>query len=132
MKVHLPFRYRPLNDPDLGLRLPFGVDPVSLNHFSSFPSGHAMLLCPQRSAMDALPLVGRSGGRLDIVGDLFAAALSWRPLGKRLLRRRRGWRVALMLLLCRLIDATGLPDRVVRFSATHPPGVLRHCVAGRP
>jgi membrane-associated phospholipid phosphatase len=43
MKVHLPFRYRPLNDPDLGLRLPFGVDPVSLNHFSSFPSGHAML-----------------------------------------------------------------------------------------
>ena len=43
LKVHLPFRYRPLNDPDLGLRLPFGVDPVSLNHFSSFPSGHAML-----------------------------------------------------------------------------------------
>jgi undecaprenyl-diphosphatase len=29
--------------------------------------------------------------------------------------------VALMLLLCRLISATGLPDRVVRFSATHPP-----------
>ena len=29
--------------------------------------------------------------------------------------------VALMLLLCRLIGATGLPDRVVRFSATHPP-----------
>jgi len=28
--------------------------------------------------------------------------------------------VALMLLLCRLIGATGLPDRVVRFSATHP------------
>jgi undecaprenyl-diphosphatase len=29
--------------------------------------------------------------------------------------------VALMLLLCRLIGATGLPDRVVRFSAAHPP-----------
>jgi hypothetical protein len=29
--------------------------------------------------------------------------------------------VALMLLLCRLIGATGLPDRIVRFSATHPP-----------
>ena len=27
--------------------------------------------------------------------------------------------VALMLLLCRLIGATGLPDRVVRFSAMH-------------
>ena len=42
--LFLPFRYHPLNDPDLGLRLPFGVDPTSLNHFSSFPSGHAMLL----------------------------------------------------------------------------------------
>jgi undecaprenyl-diphosphatase len=29
--------------------------------------------------------------------------------------------VALMLLLCRLISATRLPDRVVRFSATHSP-----------
>jgi undecaprenyl-diphosphatase len=29
--------------------------------------------------------------------------------------------VVLMLLLCRLIGASGLPDRVVGFSATHPP-----------
>jgi len=29
--------------------------------------------------------------------------------------------VALMLLLRRRIGATGLPDRVVRFSATNPP-----------
>ena len=29
--------------------------------------------------------------------------------------------VALMLLLCRLIGATGLPDRVVRLGAMHPP-----------
>jgi len=29
--------------------------------------------------------------------------------------------VALMLLLCRLIGATGLPDRVLRFSAAHLP-----------
>jgi undecaprenyl-diphosphatase len=28
--------------------------------------------------------------------------------------------VVLMLLLCRIIGAAGLPDRVVRFSATHP------------
>jgi hypothetical protein len=26
-----------------------------------------------------------------------------------------------MLVLCRLIGATGLPDRVLRLSATHPP-----------
>jgi hypothetical protein len=29
--------------------------------------------------------------------------------------------VALMLVLCRLIGATGLLDRVLRFSATRPP-----------
>ena len=34
LKVLLPFRYHPLNDPDLGLRLPFGVDPTPLNYFS--------------------------------------------------------------------------------------------------
>lgn len=38
--------------------------------------------------------------------------------------------VALMLLLCRLIGATGLPDRVVRFSAAHPR--LHYCMAVRP
>jgi undecaprenyl-diphosphatase len=29
--------------------------------------------------------------------------------------------VTLMILLCRLVGATGLPDRILRFSATHPP-----------
>jgi membrane-associated phospholipid phosphatase len=43
LKILLPSRYRPLIDQDLGLRLPFGVDPTSLNHFNAFPSGHAML-----------------------------------------------------------------------------------------
>ena len=65
LKVLLPFHYRPLNDADLGLRLPFGGDHASFNHFSAF-----------RSAVDAFTLVGRSGGRLDVVGDLFATALS--------------------------------------------------------
>jgi undecaprenyl-diphosphatase len=120
LKVLLPFRYRPLNDPDLGLRLPFGVDP-SLNHFSAFPSGHAMLffaLC--------VPLWMRSRwlGVAAAVWTLLAICLP-------LLHRGDHWAsdiftgavvgVALMLLLCRLIGATGLPDRVVRFSATHPP-----------
>jgi undecaprenyl-diphosphatase len=121
LKVHLPFRYRPLNDPDLGLRLPFGVDPVSLNHFSSFPSGHAMLFFAL-----SVPLWIRSRW-------LGAAAAGWTLLAicSPLLHLGDHWAsdifagavfgVALMLLLCRLIDATTLPDRVVRFSASHPP-----------
>jgi undecaprenyl-diphosphatase len=120
LKVLLPFRYRPLSDPDLGLRLPFGVDPTSLNHFSSFPSGHAMLffaLC--------VPLWMRSRwlGAAAAVWTLLAICLPLLHLGDH-------WAsdifvgavvgVVLMLLLCRLIGAAGLPDRVVRFSAVHP------------
>ena len=120
LKILLPFRYRPLNEPDLGLRLPFGVDPTSLNHSSSFPSGHAMLffaLC--------VPLWMRSRwlGAAAAVWTLLAICLPLLHLGDH-------WAsdifvgavigVALMLLLCRLIGATGLPDRMVRFSAMHP------------
>jgi hypothetical protein len=46
-----------------------------------------------------------SDAALSLASDIFAGAV----IG-----------VALMLLLCRLIGAAGLPDRVVRFSATHP------------
>jgi hypothetical protein len=132
LKVLLPFRYRPLSDPDLGLRLPFGVDPSSLNHSNSFPQRpRDAILCPLRSAVVAFTLVGRSGGRLDIVGDLFATAPSWRPLGKRQLRRRRSWRGA---------HAPTVPA-YRRHGAARSSGalqcnaslrVLRHCVAGRP
>lgn len=40
LKALLPFRPRPLNDPDLGLRVPLGVDPTLPNELSAFPSGH--------------------------------------------------------------------------------------------
>jgi undecaprenyl-diphosphatase len=121
LKAYLPFRYRPLNDPDLGLRLPFGADPGSLNHFSSFPSGHAMLFFAL-----SVPLWLRSRW-------LGAAAAGWTLLAicLPLLHLGDHWAsdifagavfgVTCMLLLCRLIDATTLPDRVVRFSASHPP-----------
>ena len=121
LKVLLPFRYCPLNDPDLGLRLPFGVDPTSLHHFSSFPSGHAMLFFAL-----SVPLWTRSRW-------LGAAAAGWTLLAICLPLLHLGYHwpsdifagavvgVALMLLLCRRIGDTGLPDRVVRFSATHPP-----------
>ena len=40
MQLTLPTHWRPLHEPALGLVPPFGVDPESLNHFSSFPSDH--------------------------------------------------------------------------------------------
>jgi len=121
LKVLLPFRYCPLNDPDLGLRQPFGVDPTSLNHFNSFPSGHAMLFFAL-----SVPLWMRSRW-------LGAAATSWTVLAICLPLLYLGYHwpsdivagamvgVALMFLVCRLIGATGLPDQMVRFSATHSP-----------
>jgi undecaprenyl-diphosphatase len=43
LKVLLPFR--PLNDPDLGLRLPFGVDPtVRFGHVGAFALDAARLV----------------------------------------------------------------------------------------
>ena len=120
LKASLPFRPRPLNDPDLGLRVPFGVDPSSLNNYSSFPSGHTAFYLAL-----SVPLWMRSRW-------LGAAAAVWTSLTicLPLLYRGDHWPsdivagavvgVALMLLLCQLIGATGLPDRVVRFSAKHP------------
>ncbi len=120
LKDLLPFRYSPLSNPDLGLRLPFGVDPASLNHSNSFPSGHAMLFFAL-----SVPLWMRSRW-------LGAAATIWTLLAICWALVHLGYHwpsdifagavvgVALMLLLCRLIGATGLPDRLVHFSATHP------------
>jgi undecaprenyl-diphosphatase len=121
LKVLLPFRYPPLSNPDLGLRLPFGVDPTSLDHLSSFPSGHAVLFFAL-----SVPLWMRSRW-------LGAAATSWTVLAICLPLLYLGYHwpsdivagamvgVALMFLVCRLIGATGLPDQMVRFSATHSP-----------
>jgi len=121
LKVLLPFRHPPLSNSGFGLRLPFGADPTSLNYLSSFPSGHAMLFFAL-----SVPLWMR-------LRWLGAAATIWTLLAICLPLLYLGYHwpsdifagavvgVALMVLLCRLIGATGLPDRVVRFSATHPP-----------
>ena len=121
LKVLLPFRHPPLSSPGFGLRLPFGVDPTSLNYLNSFPSGHAMLYFAF-----SVPLWMRSRW-------LGAAATIWILLAICLPLLHFGYHwpsdivagavvgVALMLLLCRLLSATRLPDRVVRFSATHSP-----------
>ncbi|MBS1840070.1 MAG: phosphatase PAP2 family protein [Acidobacteria bacterium] len=39
----LPFRVRPLHNPDIGFRLPYGMKPEILINWSSFPSDHATL-----------------------------------------------------------------------------------------
>ena len=46
LKALLPFRGRPLDDFDVGLRVPFGVDPISLNDLGAFPSGHTAFSSP--------------------------------------------------------------------------------------
>jgi undecaprenyl-diphosphatase len=41
--VMLPFRLRPIHDPQLHLNLPYGFDPTTLMGWSSFPSDHAAI-----------------------------------------------------------------------------------------
>jgi len=121
LQLSLPFHLRPLHTPGLGMHMPLSVDTVTLNDFSSFPSDHAVLffaLC--------VPLWKRSRW-------LGVAAFLWTALVICLPRLYLGYHwtsdviagaaigIALMLVLCRLIGATGLPDKVLRFSATHPP-----------
>jgi undecaprenyl-diphosphatase len=119
MQVALPFHLRPLHTPGLGMRIPFGVDSLTLNDFSSFPSDHAVLffaLC--------VPLWKRSRW-------LGGAAFLWTALVICLPRVYLGYHwtsdvlagavigIAMMLVLCRLIGATALPDQVLRFSKAH-------------
>lgn len=121
LQVSLPFHLRPLHTPDFGLQVPFGVNPLTLNHFSSFPSDHAMLffaLC--------VPLWMRARW-LGIVAGLWTLVVVCGP------RIYLGYHwpsdvvagailgVGLMLLLCRLIGRTGFADWVLRFSKNHPP-----------
>ena len=121
LKILLPFRPNPLNSPDLGLRLPFGVDPAALGNVTSFPSGHAALFFAL-----SVPLWMRSRwlGTAATVWTLSAICLPLLYLGDHWpsdIVAGAAIGVALMLLLCRTIGATGLPDRVLRFSQTHPP-----------
>jgi undecaprenyl-diphosphatase len=120
LQVGLPFHARPLHVPDLPVRLPIGVDPGTLNTFSSFPSDHAVLFFAL-----SLPLWTRSRA-------LGAAAMVWTLLIICLPRIYLGYHwpsdviagavvgLGLMLALRPLISATGLPDRVLRLEAAYP------------
>jgi undecaprenyl-diphosphatase len=43
LSLVLPFRYRPLHNPEIGFQLPYGMEPEILDDWSSFPSDHAAL-----------------------------------------------------------------------------------------
>jgi undecaprenyl-diphosphatase len=120
LQLGLPFHQRPLHTPGLGLHLPLGVDPATLNTFSSFPSDHAVLFFAL-----AVPLWSRSRG-------LGAAAMAWALVIICLPRVYLGYHwpsdviagavigVALAVVLRPLLLASRLPDRIVRFETTHP------------
>ncbi len=120
LQVALPFHLRPAHTPGLGFHMPYGLDPQTLNTFSSFPSDHAMLffaLC--------VPVWQRSRW-------LGALAMLWTVLVICMPRIYLGYHfpsdvvagavlgVVFMVVLCRLIGRLRLPDRVVHFSKTHP------------
>jgi undecaprenyl-diphosphatase len=120
LQVGLPFHARPLQTPDLSIHLPIGINPGTLNTFSSFPSDHAVLFFAL-----SLPLWTRSRA-------LGTAAMVWTLLIICLPRIYLGYHwpsdviagaivgLGLMLVLRPLISATGLPERVLRLEAAYP------------
>jgi len=121
LKGFFQLHYLPLHYPDLGIRLPFVVTLTPINDVSSFPSTHAALFF---SLSVPLWMHSRRVGAAAVIWTLLVICLPLLYLG---------WHwasdviagavfgVALLLLLRRRIGATGLPDRVVRFSATNGP-----------
>ena len=72
LALMLPFRDRPLHTPDIGYRLPYGMQPDSLINWSSFPSDHAtMFIC----LAITLWMVSRRLGALAFVYVLFVIDL---------------------------------------------------------
>jgi membrane-associated phospholipid phosphatase len=129
LKFLLPFRHAPLNSLGLGLRLPFGVDPFLLSTSNSFPSGHAALFVTL-----SIPLWMRSRwlGAGAAVWILLALSLPLLFMGDHWpsdIVAGAAAGIALMLLLCRIIGATRLPDRVLHFSTTHSPAFFATVVA---
>ncbi|SKA37896.1 undecaprenyl-diphosphatase [Enhydrobacter aerosaccus] len=120
LQVGLPFHQRPLHTPGLGLHVPLNVDPESLNTFSSFPSDHAMLFFAL-----AVPIWARSRwlGAAAMVWTLLLICLPRVYLGYHFpsdVLAGAGLGILLMLVLCPLIAATRMPDRVLAFKAAHP------------
>jgi undecaprenyl-diphosphatase len=123
LKALLQLHYLPLHYPDLGIRLPLVADLAPIDDVSSFPSTHAALFFSL-----SVPLWMRSRwlGAAAVVWTLLVICLPLLYLGYHWASdvvAGAVFGVALMLLLRRLIGATGLPDRVVR-AARHWPDLL--------
>jgi undecaprenyl-diphosphatase len=120
LQVGLPFHNRPLHTPWLGLHLPIGVDPGSLNTFSSFPSDHAVLffaLCVPLWARS------RSWGLAAAVWTLFVICLPRIYLGYHWpsdVAAGAVMGVVIMLVVMRLLMASSIPDRALRLEGSHP------------
>ena len=127
LQVGLPFHQRPLHTPGLGVHLPLGVEPETLNTFSSFPSDHAMLFFAL-----SVPIWRYSR-------PLGLAAMLWTFLVICLPRVYLGYHypsdvlggavlgVGLMLVLEPLLLRSGLPDRIAKLAEGRP--ALFHAVA---
>jgi undecaprenyl-diphosphatase len=126
LALTLPFRLRPLHNPDIGYRLPFGMKPEILINWSSFPSDHATIfMC----LAVILWLVSR---RLGMIAILYTAFVIDLPriyagihyptdiLGGSLL----GLGIASLALLPKLRTAVASP--VVNWKQGHP--LLFHCL----
>jgi len=68
----LPFRQRPLLDPTLGFRPPYGTGDSPIIHWSSFPSDHAVLYC---SLATCLYFVSRKIGLCAYIYSLLVVCL---------------------------------------------------------
>lgn len=120
VQIGLPFHQRPLHTPELGVHLPLGVSPETLNTFSSFPSDHAMLffaLC--------VPIwrYSRPLGLAAMLWTLVVIGLPRIYLGYHYPSDVLGgaiFGVGLMLLLEPLLLRSGLPDRIAKLAERRP------------
>lgn len=67
----LPFRLRPLHDPDIQMQLSFDLDPSILSGWSAFPSDHAVMLF---SISTCIFLINRRLGYFAFAHNLIACA----------------------------------------------------------
>jgi len=74
----MPFRVRPINNPDLHLLLPYGTDNSGLDKLSSFPSDHAVLFY---AITTSLFLIARKSGILAFFYTIFFITFSRVYLG---------------------------------------------------